>query len=195
MSIYGRCPAHDDFFLVMCSHCGQVVKPQAFERHCEKRHGPFSKLHGLSSNCSPDRHQQGKPPSQHGSLCEGRRHQDAEPPRVPPPHSPHQGRSKPQREVHRCKAKPNLTHTKFFLNTRLVCHPSSSLQQVDTIFHGTSALPFSTSGPRDQHHQGTTPPKAPPPAEKPLQKSLDSIHHGPRTYSRTYKNVLSKCLT
>ncbi|KAI7797839.1 ataxin 7-like 2b, partial [Triplophysa rosa] len=173
MSIYGHCPAHDDFFLVVCIHCGQLVKPQAFERHCESRHSPFSKLYGLSSNCSPDRPQQGKPPSQHGSLCEGqdRRHQDARAPRVPPPHSPHQGRSKPQREVH-------------------------SIQQVDNIFHGTPASPlhFSTPGPRDPHHRGPTPPKALPPAEKPLQKSLDfhSPHHGTRTYSRTYKNVLKK---
>uniref|UniRef100_A0A3Q0RG86 Ataxin 7 n=1 Tax=Amphilophus citrinellus TaxID=61819 RepID=A0A3Q0RG86_AMPCI len=33
MSIFGQCPAQDDFYLVMCSHCGQVVKPQAFQAH------------------------------------------------------------------------------------------------------------------------------------------------------------------
>uniref|UniRef100_A0A3P9DGL1 Ataxin 7-like 2a n=1 Tax=Maylandia zebra TaxID=106582 RepID=A0A3P9DGL1_9CICH len=27
----GLYPGHDDFYLVVCSHCGQVVKPQAFE--------------------------------------------------------------------------------------------------------------------------------------------------------------------
>ncbi|KAA0714031.1 Ataxin-7-like protein 2 [Triplophysa tibetana] len=171
MSIYGHCPAHDDFFLVVCIHCSRLVKPQAFERHCESRHGPFSKLYDLSSNCSPDRPQPGEPPSQHGSLCEGqdRRHQDARHPIVPPPCSPHLRRSKPQREVH-------------------------SIQQVDNIFHGKPASPsyFSTPGPGDPHHWGTTPPKASPPAEKPLQKSLDfhSPHHGARTYSRTYKHVL-----
>lgn len=100
MSIYGHCPAHDDFFLVVCSHCGQVVKPQAFEKHCERHHGLFSELYDTSSNCSPDRPQQGRPPSQHGSLCEVQdsRHQGAGPPRVPPPHSPHQGHYKPQHE-------------------------------------------------------------------------------------------------
>ncbi|KPP76087.1 ataxin-7-like [Scleropages formosus] len=43
MSIFGQCPARDDFFLVMCSYCGQVVKPQAFQAHYERRHGLTSK--------------------------------------------------------------------------------------------------------------------------------------------------------
>ncbi|XP_038554349.1 ataxin-7-like [Micropterus salmoides] len=38
MPIFGQCPAQDDFYLVMCSHCGQVVKPQAFQAHYERRH-------------------------------------------------------------------------------------------------------------------------------------------------------------
>ncbi|XP_078500886.1 ataxin-7-like protein 2 isoform X2 [Lissotriton helveticus] len=46
MSIFGHCPAHDDFYLVVCNHCGQVVKPQAFQKHCERRHGSLSKLYG-----------------------------------------------------------------------------------------------------------------------------------------------------
>uniref|UniRef100_A0A8C6VZD0 Ataxin 7 n=1 Tax=Nothobranchius furzeri TaxID=105023 RepID=A0A8C6VZD0_NOTFU len=33
MPIFGQCPAQDDFYLVMCSHCGHVVKPQAFQAH------------------------------------------------------------------------------------------------------------------------------------------------------------------
>ncbi|XP_053725071.1 ataxin-7-like protein 2a isoform X2 [Synchiropus splendidus] len=45
MSIFGLHPGHDDFYLVVCGHCGQVVKPQAFEKHCERRHGPLAKLH------------------------------------------------------------------------------------------------------------------------------------------------------
>ncbi|XP_051509330.1 ataxin-7-like protein 2 [Myxocyprinus asiaticus] len=174
MSIYGHCPAHDDFFLVVCSHCGQVVKPQAFEKHFERRHGPLSKLCGTPSNCSPDRSQQGRPPSQHDSLSEGQvsRSQGPGPPKFPPPHSPHQGRSKPLREA-------------------------PSLQQVDTVSQRTPLSPphFSTPSPRDPPwNRGKTPPKAPPPAEKPLQKSLDSHTplHGPRNYSRTYKKVLKK---
>ncbi|XP_004582028.3 ataxin-7-like protein 2 isoform X2 [Ochotona princeps] len=45
MSIFGHCPAHDDFYLVVCNHCSQVVKPQAFQKHCERRHGSLSKLY------------------------------------------------------------------------------------------------------------------------------------------------------
>nr|XP_055024742.1 ataxin-7-like protein 2b isoform X1 [Misgurnus anguillicaudatus] len=175
MSIYGHCPAHDDFFLVVCCHCGQVVKPQAFERHCERRHGPLSKLYRPPSSCSPDRPQQGRPPSQHPGICAGqdKRCQDAGPPRVPPPHSPHQCRSTPQCEGH-------------------------SPQLVDKISNEVppSTPKFSTPSPRDSlWHQGPTPPKASSPAEKPLKKGLDSHSplHGPRTYSsRTYKNVLKK---
>uniref|UniRef100_A0A673KL67 Ataxin 7 like 1 n=1 Tax=Sinocyclocheilus rhinocerous TaxID=307959 RepID=A0A673KL67_9TELE len=36
MPIFGQCPAQDDFYLVMCSHCSQVVKPQAFQAHYGK---------------------------------------------------------------------------------------------------------------------------------------------------------------
>ena len=36
MPIFGLCPAHDDFYLVMCNHCNQVVKPQAFQSHYGK---------------------------------------------------------------------------------------------------------------------------------------------------------------
>lgn len=41
MSIFGHCPAYDDFYLVVCNHCSQVVKPQAFQKHCgEGARGP-----------------------------------------------------------------------------------------------------------------------------------------------------------
>uniref|UniRef100_A0A7N8WYZ7 Ataxin 7-like 2a n=1 Tax=Mastacembelus armatus TaxID=205130 RepID=A0A7N8WYZ7_9TELE len=53
MHIYGHCPAQDDFCLVVCSHCGQVVKPQAFEKHCERRHGPLTKMCGQSLSLAP----------------------------------------------------------------------------------------------------------------------------------------------
>ncbi|KAM6928225.1 ataxin-7-like protein 2a [Xenentodon cancila] len=68
MSIFGLYPGHDDFYLVVCSHCGQVVKPQAFEKHCERRHGPMSKLYGRLRSPTPapplQRHHQGHSPSQ-----------------------------------------------------------------------------------------------------------------------------------
>ncbi|XP_041837168.1 ataxin-7 isoform X2 [Melanotaenia boesemani] len=43
MPIFGQCPSQDDFYLVMCSHCGHVVKPQAFQAHYERRHSSASK--------------------------------------------------------------------------------------------------------------------------------------------------------
>uniref|UniRef100_A0A3B3Z9K9 SCA7 domain-containing protein n=1 Tax=Periophthalmus magnuspinnatus TaxID=409849 RepID=A0A3B3Z9K9_9GOBI len=42
MPIFGQCPAQDDFYLVMCNHCSQVVKPQAFQAHY-RRHSSASK--------------------------------------------------------------------------------------------------------------------------------------------------------
>ncbi|XP_008318584.1 ataxin-7 [Cynoglossus semilaevis] len=42
MPIFGQCPAQDDFYLVMCSHCSEVVKPQAFQAHYERRHSSVS---------------------------------------------------------------------------------------------------------------------------------------------------------
>ncbi|KAJ3602730.1 hypothetical protein NHX12_030479 [Muraenolepis orangiensis] len=56
MPIFGQCPAQDDFYLVMCSHCSQVVKPQAFQAHYERRHSLASKptaILGRSSAVGP----------------------------------------------------------------------------------------------------------------------------------------------
>ncbi|XP_036122540.1 ataxin-7 isoform X1 [Molossus molossus] len=43
MPIFGLCPAHDDFYLVVCNDCNQVVKPQAFQSHYERRHSSSNK--------------------------------------------------------------------------------------------------------------------------------------------------------
>lgn len=53
MSIFGHYPGHDDFYLVVCSHCSQVVKPQAFEKHCERRHGSVGKLYAPLRSTPP----------------------------------------------------------------------------------------------------------------------------------------------
>ncbi|XP_019736881.1 ataxin-7 isoform X2 [Hippocampus comes] len=49
MPIFGQYPAQDDFYLVMCSHCSQVIKPQAFQAHYERRHNSAVK----SASTSP----------------------------------------------------------------------------------------------------------------------------------------------
>ncbi|XP_030586215.1 ataxin-7-like protein 2a isoform X1 [Archocentrus centrarchus] len=64
MSIFGLYPGHDDFYLVVCSHCSQVVKPQAFEKHCERRHGPLAKLYARLR--SPTHASQPQQRSHHG---------------------------------------------------------------------------------------------------------------------------------
>lgn len=90
MSIYGHCPAHDDFFLVVCSHCGQVVKPQAFEKHCERRHGPLSKLYSDHTLSSPlKRPRPGRPPGPHSASRDGRWHEPGSPRAPPPPPATH----------------------------------------------------------------------------------------------------------
>ncbi|MBN3313849.1 AT7L1 protein, partial [Atractosteus spatula] len=52
MHLFGHYPAHDEFFLVVCNICNQVVKPQVFQTHCglmshllprERRHGSVFK--------------------------------------------------------------------------------------------------------------------------------------------------------
>nr|XP_008539889.1 PREDICTED: ataxin-7-like protein 1 [Equus przewalskii] len=37
MHLFGHYPAHDDFYLVVCSACHQVVKPQVFQSHCGRK--------------------------------------------------------------------------------------------------------------------------------------------------------------
>lgn len=64
MSIFGLFPGHDDFFLVVCNHCGHVVKPQAFEKHCERRHGPLVKLYAKLRTVNPV-HQHSRPVHNH----------------------------------------------------------------------------------------------------------------------------------
>ncbi|MGH0124769.1 UNVERIFIED_CONTAM: hypothetical protein FKN15_051898 [Acipenser sinensis] len=36
MFIFGHSPAHDEFYLVVCNICNQVLKPQIFQSHCGK---------------------------------------------------------------------------------------------------------------------------------------------------------------
>lgn len=51
MQLFGQRPAWDPFYLVVCEHCDQVVKPQALRRHIEIRHN-FKKFPSSSSTAS-----------------------------------------------------------------------------------------------------------------------------------------------
>lgn len=105
MHTYGHCPSHDDFYLVVCNHCGQVVKPEAFEKHCVRRHEPLTKMCGQLSTLAPQqRPRPGKPPSNLSSSRERQkegRHQEenARLPAVLPVHP--RRPSKAQREAAR----------------------------------------------------------------------------------------------
>ncbi|XP_041744518.1 ataxin-7-like protein 2 [Coregonus clupeaformis] len=109
MSIFGHYPGQDDFYLVVCSHCGQVVKPQAFEKHCERRHGPLSKLYARLRSPPPVPQQRPRhshsPSSTHAtsssSSWEGRGQGTGAPRAAPPSPStpPHFRHTKPPKDV------------------------------------------------------------------------------------------------
>ncbi|XP_066526157.1 ataxin-7-like protein 2a isoform X2 [Hoplias malabaricus] len=95
MSIFGHYPGHDDFYLVVCSHCGQVVKPQAFEKHCERRHGSVGKLYAhlrstpqAAQQRTHSRHGHTPPTTGHGTSSWSGRNQAASGPPRPSPQSP-----------------------------------------------------------------------------------------------------------
>ncbi|XP_041071476.1 ataxin-7-like protein 1 isoform X3 [Carcharodon carcharias] len=67
MHLFGHCPAHDEFYLVVCSHCNQVVKPQAFNGHCERRHGSSCKA--TSSPASSTSNSTTSPVSMKSKAC------------------------------------------------------------------------------------------------------------------------------
>lgn len=103
MHTFGHCPAHDEIYLVVCSHCGQVVKPQAFEKHCERRHGPLTKMCVQSSALAPQqRPRPARPSSNHSSSRErqkdGRCHEASVPSSAASPVHQHRP-SKAQKEA------------------------------------------------------------------------------------------------
>ncbi|KAL4658650.1 ataxin-7-like protein 2 [Arapaima gigas] len=96
MCMFGHFPALDDFYLVVCSHCSQVVKPQAFERHCERRHGSLGKMYRrlrTSPLASLQRPRHGPAHTLHGTsraMMDGK-HQEVGP-SLPCPFTPAQNR-------------------------------------------------------------------------------------------------------
>ncbi|XP_030641085.1 ataxin-7-like protein 2b [Chanos chanos] len=176
MSIYGYCPANDDFFLVVCSHCGQVVKPQAFEKHCERRHGNISKLHSPTSVSVP-----------------------LQPPRPVQPASQRDVVREPQDSKNQGAGplRASALTPSPLLKSAKTHKDGARVFQLDKLSQGSPSSPprLSIPSPRDSSSQrGPTPPRVPSPKEKPLQKGLEEHCHlwGPRTYSRTYKKVPKK---
>ncbi|KAG5835517.1 hypothetical protein ANANG_G00244860 [Anguilla anguilla] len=175
MSVFGQCPAQDDFYLVVCSHCGQVVKPQAFEKHCERRHGPLCKPHGRLH--APL--QRPRPPSAHGTSHAARdgRHQGRDPlapAAAPPDCTPVQTRQGPGGG---CWGVPG--------------GPSQQLQHQAAPLRTRPGVPAPSLRDPPWPHGGT-PPGTTPPSEKPLQRrgepgrspNLLAPLRGPRTYKK-----------
>nr|XP_057934904.1 ataxin-7-like protein 2a [Doryrhamphus excisus] len=194
MSIFGLYPGHDDFYLVVCSHCGQVVKPQAFEKHCERRHGSLAKLYARIRSPTPAPQPQQKPLHSHSpshgtnaipsSSWDGRGQgvgsvRPAPPaPSTPPQHRP----TKNTKEGARHFPLEKSSHGS---------HVDSSVlkQQPPPVELPISSPPPSLRDPPWPH--GDTPPGRPSPADRPITQRKDSSpasmvpsHRIPRPYNK-----------
>ncbi|XP_044065556.1 ataxin-7-like protein 2b isoform X2 [Siniperca chuatsi] len=186
MHIYGHCPAHDEIHLVVCSHCGQVVKPQAFEKHCERRHGPLTKMCGQSSTLAPQqRPRPGRPPSNLSSSRE--RQKDGSCHEASAPSSaalPVQHRlTKAQKEV---LSFPSVE--KFSQENPPLPHHSSSTPRPRVPPWHSGPLPPGRSS-------SSTSPSERPSVQRPTAGQSSDSHsplQGMRTYSRIYKNIGKK---
>ncbi|XP_071399686.1 ataxin-7-like protein 2b [Centroberyx affinis] len=178
MPTYGHCPAHDDFYLVVCSHCGQVVKPQAFEKHCERRHGPLTKLCSQSSTLAPQqRPRPGRPPS----VVSSSRERQKDPSAALPVHQ--------HRPAKAQKEAVSLPPVETFPQENPPLPPNSSTPRPRVPpWHSGPLLPGGSSS-------SSSSPSEKPPLQKPVAGQTDDLHsplRGPRTYSRIYKKVDKK---
>ncbi|XP_051270951.1 ataxin-7-like protein 2a isoform X1 [Dicentrarchus labrax] len=199
MSIFGLYPGHDDFYLVVCSHCGQVVKPQAFEKHCERRHGPLAKLYARLRSPAPAPQPQQRPHHGHSpshgtnaasaSAWEGRG-QGVGQIRVAPP-SP----STPPQYRHSKNSKDGVRHSPLEKSTHGSHTESSVFKQPPPLEPPMSSPPPSLRDPPWPH--GGTPPGRPSPTDRPSPQSqrkdscLASAVPGHRI-PRPYNKVASK---
>nr|XP_046253148.1 ataxin-7-like protein 2b isoform X2 [Scatophagus argus] len=187
MHIYGHCPAHDEIYLVVCNHCGQIVKPQAFEKHCELRHGPLTKICGQSSSFAPQqRPRPGRPLSNLSSSRErqkdSRRHDAGAPSSAALPVRQHRS-AKAQKEA---VSAPSVE--KFPDKNLPLPHHTSSTPQ--------PRVPSWLSEPLPPGHCSSSASSSERPSAQKLTAGRSSDSHsvlrGVRTYSRIYKNVDKK---
>ncbi|XP_029291871.1 ataxin-7-like protein 2b isoform X2 [Cottoperca gobio] len=185
MHTFGHCPAHDEMYLVVCSHCGQVVKPQAFEKHCERRHGPLTKMCGQS--LAPEQRPRSARSSSNPSFSrerqkDGRCREASAPSSAASPAHQHRP-GKAQKE-----AVSFLPVEKFPRENAPLPHSSSSSPR--------PRVPPGHSGPLPPGHcSSSTSPSERPSVQKPTAgQSCVSLspQQGTRTYSRIYKNINKK---
>ncbi|CAJ1051845.1 ataxin-7-like protein 2a [Xyrichtys novacula] len=205
MSIFGLYPGHDDFYLVVCSHCGQVVKPQAFEKHCERRHGPLAKLYARLRSPTPAPQPQQRPHHSHSpshgtnaasasssasSSWEGRG-QGVGQLRAAPP-SP----STPPQYRHSKNSKDGVRHSPLEKSSHSSHAESSVFKQPPPLEPPMNSPPPSLRDPPWPH--GGTPPGRPSPGERPPSQSqrkdsslVSAVPPGHRI-PRPYNKVASK---
>ncbi|XP_068998494.1 ataxin-7-like protein 2a [Embiotoca jacksoni] len=197
MSIFGLYPGHDDFYLVVCSHCGQVVKPQAFEKHCERRHGPLAKLYARLRSPTPAPQPQQRPHHGHSpshgtnaasaSSWDGRG-QGAGQQRAAPP-SP----STPPQYRHSKNTKDGVRHSPLEKSSHSSHTESSVFKQPPPLEPPMSSPPPSLRDPPWPH--GGTPPGRPSPSDRHPTQRKDSPQHSAvpgHRIPRPYNKVASK---
>ncbi|XP_044208257.1 ataxin-7-like protein 2b isoform X2 [Thunnus albacares] len=190
MHIYGHCPAHDDFYLVVCSHCSQVVKPQAFEKHCERRHGPLMKMCGQSSTLAPQqRPRPGRTPTSlpvsRERQKDGRCHEVSVPSSAALPVHQH----RPTKAQKDASSLPSVD--KFPQENPPLPHHSASTPRPRVPPWHTGPLP---PGHCSSSTSSTSPSERPPVQKPTAGQSSESLSplRGTRTYSRIYKNINKK---
>ncbi|XP_057703123.1 ataxin-7-like protein 2a [Corythoichthys intestinalis] len=193
MSIFGLYPGYDDFYLVVCSHCGQVVKPQAFEKHCERRHGPLAKLYARIRSPAPQPQPQQRTHHSHSpsqgtnvipaSSWDGRSQSGGA--LRPPPQSP----STPPQHRPNKSTKEGTRHSPLEKSSHGSHTDSSVFKQPPPLEPPISSPPSSVRDPPWPH--GGTPPGRPSPNERPLMQRKDSSpssvvpsHRIPRPYNK-----------
>uniref|UniRef100_A0A8C2Z1S8 Ataxin 7-like 2a n=1 Tax=Cyclopterus lumpus TaxID=8103 RepID=A0A8C2Z1S8_CYCLU len=162
MSIFGLYPGHDDFYLVVCSYCGQVVKPQAFEKHCERRHGPLAKLYARLRSPTPapqPRPHHGHSPSHGTNAASASSWEGRSQPRAAPP-SP----STPPQYRHSKNSKDGVRHSPLEKSSHSGHIESSVFKQPPPLEPSMSSPPPSLRDPPWPH--GGTPPGRPSPNDR-----------------------------
>ncbi|KAJ8245307.1 hypothetical protein GJAV_G00269390 [Gymnothorax javanicus] len=156
MHLYGQYPAYDEFCLVVCNICSQVVKPQGILSHYERRHAPFSDVRAPLSQKSKVPFSSSYRPPRDGEH----------PPFTRPPHSvyPPKGvRAKP------CVSVPVVSLEKMSClsrtegpHVRLSYPPSSSSTSPSSSSPAASSARPPPHKPQDRVLNGRVPPSAPP---------------------------------
>lgn len=178
MPIYGHCPAQDDFYLVVCSHCGKLVKPQAFKEHCDQRHSSLTKI-CVPPACTPLQKPRTSRPSSHVSK-EAQRDSRSKETGAP---SSQRKATKLQKESASLPAVDKVTQDKLpaALPQRPRSQPPSSVPALSNHCRPSSSSSVPTP---------LTPSPVKPSVQKPTAaQTSSSPQRETRTYSRLQKNT------